>query len=170
MSLVAVQTFIRDTLQNLPMPNGGFNLKAYITPPDPNDEAEFPTAYIWPTEGTESRDPHHGGTIPRNTGPGTPSGNKPVLHTVDIYLVWFGSDEDPDADSWFPGMVDAVMSALRYSTMPRSITDPYTNYISDLVDLGENMAYEIVVSAVANQAYNRYDSRIRLRILELIFA
>ncbi len=152
------------------MPNGGYNLKAYITPPDPNDEAEFPTAYIWPTDGDETRDPHHGGTIPRNTGPGTASGNKPVLHTMDIYLVWFGSDEDPDRDSWFPGMVDAVMAALRYVKMPQTVVDPFTGYSTNLVDLGESMAYEIVISAVANQAYNRYDARIRCRILELIFA
>lgn len=170
MSIVAVQSYIRDSLQNLPLPNGSLNLKVYITPPDPNDEAEFPTAYVWPSAGDETRDPHHGGTIPRNTGPGTPSGNKPVIHDMDIFLVWFGADDDPDADSWFPGMVDAVMGALRYIKMPQSITDPYTGYTSDLVDLGENMAYEVVVSAVANQAYNRYDARIKLRLLELIFA
>jgi hypothetical protein len=84
--------------------------------------------------------------------------------------VWFGADDDPDADSWFPGMVDAVMGALRYATMPAKLTDPYTGFVSDLVDLGENQSYEIVVSAVADQAYNRYDARLRLRILELIFA
>jgi len=92
------------------------------------------------------------------------------MHSLDAYLVWFGADDDPDADSWFPGMVDAIMSALRYAKMPQTITDPYTGYKTDLVDLGENMDYEIVVSAVANQAYNRYDCRLRLRLLELIFA
>ncbi len=170
MSIVSVQVFIRDFLQNLPMPNGGYNLKAYITPPDPNDESEFPTAYIWPTDGDETREPQHGGTIPRGNAPTAPSGNKPVMHNIDIYLVWFGADEDPDADSWFPGMVDAVMAALRYSKMPQLLTDPYTGFQTTLVDLGENQAYEIVVSATANQAINRYDARIRLKLLELIFA
>jgi len=89
---------------------------------------------------------------------------------MDLFLVWFQASDDPDADNLFPGMVDAVMSALRYCKMPQTIVDPYTGYKSDLVDLGENQATEIVVSSTASQAYLRYDSRVRLRLLELIFA
>ena len=64
-------------LSGLAMPGGLPPMVAYIMPPDPNVEAEFATAYVWPTEGDESRDPEKGGASSRNTGPGTPAGTKP---------------------------------------------------------------------------------------------
>ena len=45
--------------------------KAYITPPDPRIQAKVPAIYIWPSDGVENRSSELGGTIPRNTGPGT---------------------------------------------------------------------------------------------------
>jgi hypothetical protein len=145
------------------------NMVAYITPPDPNVEAATPTAYVWPTDGRESRSAP--GTIPRNTGPGTPSGFKPIEHTIDVFIVWFGADDDPQADSLFPGMVDAVMAALRTSPDSQPLQDPYNPSItSTLYDLGEQITYQIVISALADQAYDRYDCLLRCMITELIQA
>ena len=171
MSLNTAQYFIQQILDDLPLPGDGTpNLSAVITPMDPNVEAEVPTAYIWPTRGTESRNPALGGTIPRNTGPGTPSGLKPIQHDVEIFLVFFGQDDDSEADTLFPGFVEAIMQALRTSTNPATVQDPYSGVVSTLVDVGEFMQYEVVISAVENQAFNRYDCLITCRVWELIFA
>ena len=111
MPIASTLAFVKKQLDGLPMPGGIPNMAAYITPPDPNVEAQYPTAYVWPTTGHESRqDP---GTIPRNTGPGTPAGFKPINHMVDVFIIYFGADDDPQADSLFPGIVDAAMFALR---------------------------------------------------------
>jgi hypothetical protein len=169
--IAAVTSYIQGVLNNLPMP--GLNtpaMVAYVTPPDPNVEAEIPTAYVWPSDGDESRNPADDGTIPRNTGPNTPSGTKPIVHMVDVFVVYFQADDDPQADSLFPGIVDAVMAQLRTSEDPATLADPYTGAQSTLYDLGEAMHYQIVISAVADQAWNRCDSLIRCKATELIRA
>ena len=171
MSLNTAQQYVMSLLDNLPLPGDGTpNLTAVITPPDPNVQAEVPTAYIWPTKGVESRNPGLGGTIPRNTGPGTPSGLKPLEHELEIFLVYFGQDDDPESDTLFPGIVEAVMQALRTSPDPAQVSDPYSGAISTFVDVGEHMAWELVINAVENQAYNRYDCLLTCRLFELIFA
>lgn len=171
MPIAAVTSYVKGILAGLPMPGQNTPaLVAYITPPDPNVEAEIPTAYVWPAIGDESRNPARDGTIPRNTGPATPSGTKPFDHTIDVFVVFFMADDDPQADSLFPGMVDAVMEQLRTSEDPVPLTDPYSGQQSTLYDLGERMSYQITVSAVSDQAWNRYDCLIRCPVMELIRA
>ena len=169
MPIASTLAYVKGVLDQLPMPGGAPNMAAYITPPDPNVEGEIPTAYVWPTDGMESRE--NPGTIPRNTGPGTPSGFKPINHSIDVYVVYFGADDDPQADSLFPGIVDAVMFALRTSKDSVTLTDPYNpNVQSTLYNLGEQMHFQLVISAVSDQAFNRYDCLIRCPVLELIQA
>ena len=171
MSLNTAQLYIQSLIDDLPLPGDGTpNLIAVITPPDPNVEAETPTAYIWPTKGVESRNPALGGTIPRNTGPGTPSGLKPLEHELEIFLVYFGQNDDTEADTLFPGIVEAVMQALRTSPDPWQQQDPYSGVVSTFVDVGEQMTWEVVINAVENQAYNRYDCLLTCKMFELIFA
>ena len=171
MSLNTAQLYAQSLLDNLPLPGVGTpNLSAVITPRDPNVQAEIPTAYIWPTKGMESRSPALGGTIPRNTGPGTPSGLKPLEHELEIFLVYFGQDDDTESDTLFPGIVEAVMQALRTSPDPAQVSDPYSGVVSTFVNVGEHMAWEIVINAVADQAYNRYDCLLTCKMFELIFA
>jgi hypothetical protein len=171
MSLNTAQSYIRSLLDGLPLPGTGTpNLSAVITPPDPNVQAEIPTAYVWPTKGVESRNPGLGGTIPRNTGPGTPSGLKPIEHELDIFLVYFGQDDDPESDTLFPGIIEAVMQALRTSPDPAQVSDPYSGVVSTFVDVGEHMSWEVAINAVEDQAYNRYDALLICRLFELIFA
>jgi hypothetical protein len=170
-SLNTAQQYIQSLLDDLPLPGTGTpNLNAVITPPDPNVQAEIPTAYIWPTKGTESRNPGLGGTIPRNTGPGTPSGLKPLEHELDIFVVYFGQDDDTESDTLFPGIVEAIMQALRTSPDPMQQQDPYTGVVSTFVDVGEHMSWEVTINAVEDQAYNRYDALLICRLFELIFA
>ena len=172
MSLNTAQQYIQSLLDDLPLPGDGTaNLSAVITPPDPNVEtAAVPTAYIWPTRGIESRNPALGGTIPRNTGPGTPSGLKPLEHSLEIFLVYFGQDDDTESDTLFPGIVEAVMQALRTSPDPAQVSDPYSGVVSTFVDVGEQMTWEIMINAVEDQAFNRYDALLTCKMFELIFA
>ena len=82
------------------------------------------------------------------------------------------ADDDPQADSIFPGIVDAVMFALRTCEDSATLQDPYNpNITTTLYDLGEVMSYQIVISALADQAYNRYDCLLRCGpVMELIQA
>jgi hypothetical protein len=167
--LASVLAWTKSILDGLPMPGGAENMAAYITPPDPNDEAAPPTAYVWTPTGRESRE--NPGTIPRNTGPGTPAGFKPINHTIDVFIDWFQADDDPQADSIFPGIVDAVMFALRTSEDSVTLQDPYNpNITSTLYDLGENIDYLTEFNALANQAYDRYQALLRCTCMELIQA
>lgn len=175
MSIVATQVYLQGLINNLawPFPTSPTpvpNLVAYITPPDPNVEATVPTAYVWPSNGDENRDGARGGTVPRALTLGGASGFKGVIHAIDVYLVYFLANNDPDADNLFPAMVDQVMSALRVSADPVKVTDPYTAIDSWLIDVGERMTYQITVRSLVDQGFNRYDALLALSINELIAA
>ena len=152
------------------MPGGLPNMAAYVNPPDPNDEGNIPTAYVWAPDFDESRDETQGGTIPRNTGPGTPSGTKAIEHQIEVFLVYFMANDDPQADTLFFGVVDAVMACLRTSEDPAIITDPYTGQQSSLYDVGEVQRGRTTISAVGDQAYNRLDALITATVHEIFQA
>jgi hypothetical protein len=166
----SAQVYIQGLLNGLPLPGGIPNLAAYITPPDPNVEAEVPTVYVWPATGDESRDSTKVGTVPRNTGPGTPSGWKNIEHTLDLWVVFFGQDDDPASDTLFPGIVDAIMFTLRTSPERPLVVDPYTEQQSWLLDIGERMSYRIDLRALSDQAFNRYDAQITVSLVEALQA
>lgn len=168
MSINATQVYMQTLLNGLPMPGSAPNLVAYITPPEPEVDATTPHAYIWPSSGIESRNPSLGGTVPRAAFQGAPSGFKPIVHTLHIYLIWFQANDDPQADTWFPGMLDTIMATLRVSQDPIKVTDPYSNVESWLIDVGERMTYQITVSALEDQRYHRYDGLITCSLNELI--
>jgi hypothetical protein len=171
MPIASTLAYVKGLLVDLPMPAGLPAMAAYITPPDPNEETQIPTAYVWPTDGEESRNGEKAGTVPRNSGYGTPSGDKGIEHNIDVYVVWEASDEEPDIDSLFPGVVDAVMAAFRFSADPATVTDPYQpETVSTLIDLGEKMSYRITLRSLVEQAYNRYDCLLQLSVLEVIKA
>lgn len=170
MPVNSVLSYIRVTLDTLPLPGGVPSLACWITPPDPNTDAEIPVAYVWPSSGRESRD-GPAGTTGRNTGPGTMAGFKTIEHDLDCWLTWFGNSDDADADTLFPGIVDAVMAALRTATpAPVLITDPYSGYQTWLADTGERIEYKTDVRAVADQRYLRYDAQLTLHLAEVIQA
>lgn len=170
MPIASTLGYIKGLLVSLPMPGTLPPMNAYITPPDPNTETDIPTAYVWPSEGDEDRDSGNAGTVPRNTGPGTASGFKNMQHAIDVYVVWFAADDDPDIDNLFPGVVDAVMFAFRTSADPATAIDPYTEQKTTLVDVGERMNYRITLRSLVEQAYNRYDCLLSLSVLEVIQA
>src|SRR5260370_36480004 len=109
--IVNVQSYLLSLLDGLPMPFGRPAATAYITPPDPRVQAKIPAIYVWPADGDENRSPELGGTIPRNTGVGTSSGTKGILHRIDVYLTWTSAGSGTAQDPVFPAMVHAVMVA-----------------------------------------------------------
>lgn len=172
MPINATQVYINGLLNGLawPIPNLPA-LQSQITPPDPNVQAETPQAYVWPSRGNESRNPARGGTIPRATSDASPSGLKTQRHSLEVFLVWWGADDDPDADTLFPGMVDFVMDTLRVSPNPTPpLTDTWTSRQSYLIDVGEDMDYQISLRSIIDQRYNRYDALITCVINEVFAA
>lgn len=170
MPIVAVQQAILGVIDRLPMPNGNYLLEAYVTPPDPETDYTNPHAYIWPTRGSESRKAEEGGAIPRNTGVGTPAGTKAIRHNMEVFIRWFGLNDDPQADTWFPGMVDAVMWALRTAADPLPVTDPYNEAGSQVIGLGEVQEYHITVRSTEDEAYLMYDGLITCPLWEIFRA
>lgn len=171
MPIASTLAYVKGLLNGLPMPGDNVPaLAAYITPPDPDTETQIPTAYVWPGDGDEDRNGSRAGTVPRNTGPGTYSGFKGLEHSLSVYVVWFAADDQPDIDSQFPGIVDAVMFAFRTSADPATAVDPYTSQETTLIDVGEKMTYRIELRSLVNQAYNRYDALVGLTVLEVIQA
>ena len=116
MPIVTCQSFLLNILDQLPLPYGLPAAGAFITPPDPYVRARIPAIYIWPSEGEENRSVELGGTVPRNSGFNTPSGTKGMMHQFDVYITWTGAqNQGSQTDPYFPGIIDAVMAALRYS-------------------------------------------------------
>lgn len=174
MPINSTLAYIKQLLNQLPMPGGAPPLEAYITPP-PVDENPLgaPHAFIWPSSGEESRNPDRGGSIPRASvkpipGQNPNSGIKIIDHSVHVYVIWDQPNDDPLADSWFPGMIDAINWQLRVSTDPAVITDTFDGTVSSLIDVGEQIPYSITVRALASQRYWRYDCLLPLPIVEII--
>jgi hypothetical protein len=168
---VTVQAFLLSILDDLPMPYGKPNARAWITPQDPNVQGKVPQILIWPADGEENRSEELGGTIPRNTGPGTSSGTKGILHRMDVYLTWFSADAGKAQDPVFPGMVDAVMYALRFSMPnPATFADPNSGLVSDIYNAGEDMHYQTGIVSTADERTKRYDCLVKLSLWEIFRA
>lgn len=170
MPVASATSYIKGLLDGLAMPPPLPDMAAYVNPPDPNTEGGIPTSYIWAPDFDESRNPDQGGTIPRNTGPGTPSGTKALEHNIEIFVVYFQANDDPQADTSFFGICDAVMYRLRTSADPAVIVDPYTGMQSQLFDVGEVIRGRTTISATADQAYNRLDALLSVTVHELFQA
>jgi hypothetical protein len=171
MPLVTTQSFLLSLLDGLELPYNVPAAKAYVTPPDPRIQAKVPAIYIWPSDGQENRSSELGGTIPRNSGPGTPSGTKGLLHQMDVYVTWFSSNSGRQQDPVFPAIVDTVMLALRYSQPnPVELTDPSTNLTSTIYNVGETIRYRTGVEATADERFLRYDALLQVSCWEIINA
>jgi len=166
-----VQSYVLSLLDELPMPYGLPDARAFITPPDPRVQTSIPGIYIWPSDGDENRSEDLGGTVPRNTGAGTPSGTKGILHKLDIYLTWTSGGSGTQQDPLFPGMLDAIMFALRFSQPnPVYMTDPNTGLTSTIYNTGEQMTYRVGIESLADQRRKRYDAIVNVSLWEIFNA
>src|ERR1700733_13732497 len=165
-------SFVRGLLDGIGMPAGTPYRAAYLNPPDPNVESEFPTAYILSSSGPESRNPKYAGTMSRNQGPGTSSGFKTIVHSVRAVIVYYLASDDPEGDILFAGIRDGIMARLRYSyPNPALMTDPYTGIVTQAANTGEDMVYAIYPpQATSNQRFNLWQGEITVPIIEVIQA
>lgn len=179
MTLVATQQYIKLLLNDLPwppgmaaLPNPPGNLIAHATAPNPTVVASAPHAYIWMQRGAENRDnaKYGAGTIPRAQYAGGPSGTKAREHTIPIYVIWDGFSGDTNAATLFPGMLDAIMSALRVSPDPVEVTDPWDGSQSFLVDVGETISYDVDLWTLEPQRMERWDGLITCSVVEVFSA
>ena len=171
MPIAVVQSFLLSLLDGLELPYNVPSARAYVTPPDPRIQAKVPAIYIWPSDGLENRSPELGGTVPRNTGPGTASGTKGLRHEMDVYVTWFSSNQGKQQDPKFPSIVDTIMMALRYAMPnPAELTDPATNLTSSVYNTGEDMRYKIGVESTDDERWLRYDALITCSVWEEIRA
>ena len=87
MPIASTLAWVKGVLNGLPMP--GINtpaMVAYITPPGPERRGAVPDRLRVADQ--RARVPGRpAAPIPRNTGPGTPSGFKPINHMVDVFIV-----------------------------------------------------------------------------------
>lgn len=166
MGLNAVMGYVQSLLDGLPVPGSTGPLTCFIVPPDPDTNVNgTPRASVWSSDGTEDRL-----SGPRVV-PGEPStaGWKNEWHSLSIFLWYPMADEEPDEDSAFPGVVDAVMQALRSAPDPAVITDPLTGIQTELVDLGESLAWRMVPPmALASQRWEFFACELTARCLEFI--
>lgn len=109
-----------------------------------------------------------GGTVPRNTGPGTPAGTRGIMHRMDVYLTWFSANSGKQQDPVFSGMADAVMYALMVCTPnPVEVVDPNSNLASTIYNIGEQMTYKTGVESTQDERYKRYDMLLTCNIWEI---
>ncbi len=180
MSLSAVQQYMKGLINNLAwpaamqaLPSPPQPLLAMVTPINPWVESvTVPTAQIWMEKGTFNRDTgkYGAGTIPRAAFKGAPSGTKVGAHSIPIYVVWDNALTDPNADTLFTGMLDAIRNKLEPSADPVAVTDPWDGTVSWVVDVGETVEYESSLFTTAPQRMGRYDALLVVPVVEIYAA
>jgi hypothetical protein len=165
--IASCHAFLKGLLDDIGMPAGLPAMAAYLNPPDPNVESEFPSAYILSASGPEKRL-----SSSRNQGPGTSSGFKTINHVIRVLVVYEIANDDPDADTLFGGILDGAMKALRYAWPdPAILTDPYDGTLTQAVNAGEEMSYDkLPPQAAVTQRMTLWQGIITVPILEEIQA
>jgi hypothetical protein len=130
MPLNSVQQYCKGLLDGLPLPGQDQPLIAHIMPPT-MEEMDGPRAYVW---GARMRGERQ--TAPRRAG------YKRLPWTVDVYLAYLDSADNPDGDKAFPLIIDAVLARFWSTTMPLMITDPETGQVSQILAVGETWDLE----------------------------
>ena len=163
MPLNSVQMFVANEINNLQVPTIAKPIEAFITPPTVQ-EIDGPKAYIWGGRNRGRRQ-----TMPRGIAPA--AGFKRLDWTIDIYLVYETTPDDPNIDQEFPLIIDAVLAKLWTTTMPQIITDPTTGQVSQIQAIGEEWDLEYPPERTpATLRMIWYSSRISMNVLEIVQA
>ena len=155
MGLNAVQTLAKNITDGISSPLYQRNLVAYVTPPNPG-KLPGPAAYIWVTQGLNKRQTAHRSTGFRDT-----------TWTVSVWLMSPGSSTDPNADSAFACLIDAVINAWVTTPMPIPVTDAYTGNTSQMVAIGEDFTVQqSPVHTLSDQRLFLYEALLEFTIRE----
>lgn len=167
MPLNTVQTHLYSILNGLVLPGQQQTLQAYIAPPTPGD-LDQPQVYIWGGQWSDKRQ-----TAPRITSAPsyTQSGYRKLVWAVQLFVMYQTISDAPGVDQAFPLILDAITYALWTAQMPTSMSDPTTNYISQLLSIGESIDGQMApVVAVTDDGIVLYDALITVQVIEKVQA
>jgi hypothetical protein len=165
--LNSIQTNIYGILNGLVLPGQPSTLQAYIAPPTPGTLDE-PQVYIWGGQWTDARQ-----TAPRssNVANSTLSGYRQIVWTISLYIMYQTLSDAAGVDQAFPLIVDAVALALWSAEMPCPVVDPTTNYVSQLLAIGENITGQMApVVALTDDGLVLYDAMLQVTCKEKVQA
>ena len=155
MGLNSVQQLAKSITTGITSPLYRQPLATYITPPNPG-KLTGPAAYVWITQGNNRRQ-----TAPRGYG------FRSMDWTVNIWLMCPGNATDPNADSAFASMVDAIIEAWVTTPMPIAITDPVSGRTSQVVAIGERFSVQqSPVHALQDQRLLMYEALFEFTVEE----
>jgi len=161
MSVNAVQKLLRDALDALETPNVQLPpAQAWIAPPLPGDAAA-PQIYVWGAHWTERR----------MTGGRGAGGSKRRDYDVAIHIYAATVADDPNADSAFPLLIEAVIAKLASLAMPVQLTDDETKAVTQLVEVGERFEVTYgVPRSLQDQRLLWYNCAVTVGAVEMIIA
>jgi len=156
MGINVVQTHAKSITNGISSPLYKRPLVAYITPPNPG-KLTGPAAYVWVTQGNNKRQTAHRG-----------AGFRSTIWTVSVWLMSPDNSTNPNADSAFASLIDAVVEAWVTTPMPISIEDPQTGRTSQLVAIGEQFTVQqSPAHTLADQRLFLYEALIDFTIEEM---
>jgi hypothetical protein len=126
MPLNSVQLYVKGLLDGLANPQLP-DLIAVISDPVMADAAMDPFAYVWGATGHKERQ-----TAPR------PVAWQKWLWDIEVSVVNVREIDSPDLDTAFPLLLDQIDAKLSTTPMTVKITDPITNFDSQILAVGEH--------------------------------
>lgn len=167
MTLNATQLYVKGLLDGLVLPIAELGaLEAHVSYPNPLDQIT-PLCFIWGAIGLEDRH-----TMPR-AQPGNLSsgGFKDTAYDIDLWLFHAELSDDPNADSLFPVVIDAVRRVLRNTQMMVKLTDSVTGETSTIKKIGERIKLDYMpMKALEDQRMVQYECRLIVSVVEAIQA
>ena len=173
MTLSAVQSFVRATVDGVQAPNWAEPLLASIVVPAPGlVKLPQPQVFVWGATATEERL-----TIPRAApginptivppGQNTQSGWKERRYALSMWLYGIEYNYDGNRATKFPVLIEQVLNALRMANIPAPLTDSETGEQSILLSIGEELSWEYDVDrTLADQRLVRNECRIDASVIE----
>jgi|APCry1669188910_1035180.scaffolds.fasta_scaffold00324_14 hypothetical protein len=156
MGVNVIQTKAKEITNGISSPLYRRDLVAYITPPNPG-KLPGPAAYVWVTSGTNKRQTAKRGAGFRNTS-----------WIVSVWLMSPDNANNPNADSAFASLIDAVVNAWVTTPMPVTVTDAFTGQQSQLVAIGEQFTIQQSPAHVlADQRLYLYEALLEFTIEEM---
>jgi hypothetical protein len=90
-----------------------------------------------------------------------------MMWSMSIWIMAADTSTNPNADTAFAGLIDAIITAIVTDTMPIMETDPVTGQQCQLLAIGEQFTVQqSPVHALADQRLVMYEALINLTIEE----
>jgi hypothetical protein len=157
-SITACQNYLQTLLQGMTTPLSPTPMEAWLEPPVPTT-AEVPQAYILAAEGNLKRQTM-GGLM----------GYYEDTHQIYVYLEWMLPPGTTNGNQAFTNLIDTVIATVRASyTGAIFITDPVTGLQSQLLVIGDRLAYKYLPPpnlGEGQQEYLDYVAQITFEVKE----